>query len=107
MDVLVSDVIIDEEAFNIAVREFSALSTRLERLRKSVDSTLDSLQEGFNTPAGRRLISAYKDILIAPLTDQRLVIDHVSENLRYAKQSYSSVFQEYAKLNNTINSVKY
>jgi hypothetical protein len=107
MDVLVKDVVIDEDAFNAAVQEFSSLSNRLSELRRAIDSTLDGLTKGFDTPAGRKLVAAYKDTLVAPLDDQRLVIDHVSENLKYAKQAYSSVFDEYNRLNSTINSVRY
>lgn len=103
----VNDVIIDEDAFNSAVREFSNLSFKLHTLRIAIENMLDDLKDGFDTPAGKKFISAYKDILIAPLEDQKRVIEHVSENLKYAKESYSSIFEEYSKLNDTIKNVTY
>lgn len=99
------DVIIDDDAFKNAVNEFSQLSGKLENLTNLINNILDELEDGFNTPAGRKFISKYKEVLLKPLKDQRLIIDHVSDNLKSAEQSYSSVFEEYKKLNQTIESV--
>ena len=97
------DILLDESAFQTAISEFSALSTRLQNLKTSIESMLSTLKEGFNTPAGTKFINSCKNNLIKPLDDQKLVIAHISENLTAAKQAYASVFTEYQQVNTSIN----
>lgn len=102
-----NDIIIDEESFDMAIKDFLELSDNLKELQTSIENMLKALKEGFDTPAGRKFISAYEKVLLEPLKDQRIVINHVSENLNFAKNSYSSVFTDYSELNQAINNVSY
>lgn len=99
------DIILDESAFNKAISDFKTLSSDLQRLRDEIESMLKELSEGFDTPAGRKFINSCEKNLIEPLEQQKLVIEHVSENLQYAKGEYRSVFEGYNSLNRLITSL--
>ena len=96
------DIILDEDAFNAAVEDFADLSNQVEGLRANVVEMLDTLKEGFNTPAGVKFINSCEKNLLKPLDDQKLVLDHVSSTLQESRRKYSSVFQEYASLQTSI-----
>jgi hypothetical protein len=104
MGVLDRDITIDEEAFTRAAADLAALSTRLMRLRMRIESLLSTLRNGFNTPCGTIFMNSCQTNLIQPLRDQKLVLDHVSYNLRTSRSKYQSVFNAYQSLNNTISS---
>ena len=96
-------IIIDEEAFDTAISEFNELSNKLKKLRDEVESMMDVLKDGFNTPAGVKFINACEANLYKPLNEQKLVIDHISTTLKESKQAYQSVFNEYDLLQAEIN----
>lgn len=98
------DIVLDQEAFNKAISDFSTLSTRLEKLRADIEDILETLETGFDTPAGRKFINSCKSNLIKPMNDQKLVIDHIFEALTESQKAYESVFSEYQDLNSTIKS---
>ena len=97
------DIIIDEDAFNEAVKEFNEMKDHLAQLKKDLAEMIAILEDGFNTPAGAKFINSVEANLFVPLTDQELVISHISESLNKAKTKYQSVFDEYEKLQNAIN----
>ena len=97
------DIVLDEEAFDSAVKDFEDLGVRLENLRKEIDQTLETLQTGFDTPAGRKFITSCRNNLIKPLEDQGAVLQHISNTLQQSRQEYSTVFREYAALQTTIH----
>ena len=68
------DIILDEDAFNAAVEDFADLSNQVEGLRANVVEMLDTLKEGFNTPAGVKFINSCEKNLLKPLDDQKLVL---------------------------------
>lgn len=102
---LIQDVVLDEEAFEKAIADFENLGEKLNNLRKEIEEMVDALKEGFNTPAGVKFINSCEANLFKPLDDQQLVLNHISSTLKDAKQSYSSVFDEYDRLKGLINSV--
>lgn len=97
------DIILDEEAFNTAVREFSELSAQLRQLRNEIEETIEGLKKGFNTPAGAKFISSCEKNLFTPLDKQKAVIDHISGTLTECREQYRSVFREYDELVSLIN----
>lgn len=99
------DIVLDEEAFEKAAEDFENLSNKLKNLRADIESMLDDIKAGFDTPAGVKFINSCEKNLLEPLDNQKLVIDHIKETLRISKQQYESVFSEYSALQNTINSV--
>lgn len=52
------DIVLDEEAFDKAIEDFSALSDKLQRLRLEVEDMISTLRVGFDTPAGAKFIKS-------------------------------------------------
>lgn len=100
------DIILDEEAFDVAISDFAALGTQLQQLRSDIEDMLNILKAGFNTPAGVKFINSCENNLFKPLDAQKLVIEHIANSLSESKQAYESVFREYESLQNAINQVK-
>ena len=100
------DIILDEEAFDQAIKDFAELGEQLQQLRVDIESMLATLKAGFETPAGRKFISSCEKNLFEPLDAQKLVLDHISETLSESRQAYESVFREYESLQAEINKVR-
>ena len=100
------DIVLDEEAFAAAIKDYDALKTRLEKLRGDIEKMLELLQTGFNTPAGRKFVSSCKTNLFTPLNDQARVLEHISTTLAECKSSYAVVFTKYKELNKAIEDVQ-
>ncbi|MCR4645636.1 MAG: hypothetical protein K5695_09550 [Oscillospiraceae bacterium] len=98
------DIVLDEAAFERAVNDLADLAVQLQNLRDDVEGLLNTLQSGFDTPAGRKFIGSCRNNLIQPLEQQKLVIEHISSTLNDVKGAYSPVFTEYESLNKQIQS---
>ena len=99
------DIVLDEEAFDKAVSEFSELSQKLSDLRKQIEEMMNALKTGFDTPAGHKFIRSCEANLYKPMDDQKLVLEHISESLKKSRDAYQSVFQQYTKLQKEINEI--
>ncbi|MBR6045157.1 MAG: hypothetical protein IKP47_05935 [Ruminococcus sp.] len=97
---LKNDIVIDEEVFDRAVREFQALVADIKQLLSDTGDMLATLSLGYDTPAGRKFVAACQDYIIYPITEQYVVIDQICKNLQLCKNGYQSVFDEYRKLVN-------
>ena len=97
------DILLDEDAFDTAVTEFAALSTRLQKLRGRLEEMVSILQTGFNTPAGRKFVKSCKNNLFDPMDDQKAVFEHIANTLWESKEAYSTVFTEYEEQNSAID----
>ncbi len=97
-----TDIVLDEDKFKKASDDFAALSVRLQTLSDDIEDMLSTLQTGFNTPAGRKFVSACRKNLRQPISDQKKVLEHISTTLLEVREMYSSVFKEYDNLNTAI-----
>ena len=97
------DIVIDESAFDTAIADFAGLSEQLLILRNNIESMLNTLKSGFDTPAGVKFINSCEANLFKPLDAQKLVLDHISNTLTESKHAYESVFREYEILQSAIN----
>jgi uncharacterized protein YukE len=104
LDALTKSIVLDEEAFTKASNDFDDLSQKINSLRKDIESMLDDLQRGFDTPAGRKFMDSCRNNLLKPMEEQKIVVDHISETLRKCTDAYRSVFEEYRDLVSFINS---
>ena len=100
------DIVLDEEAFDNAISDFSTLSGKLQNLRTEIEEMISTLRVGFDTPAGAKFINSCEKNLFQPLDAQKVVLEHVSATLRESKQAYETVFREYEELQSTINKAK-
>ncbi len=94
----ITNIIIDEEAFDRSVRQLEELVSDIKKLEKDVDDMLADLIRGYNTPSGRKFINACRYYVVVPLAQQDTVITQVMKNLQLAKNGYQSVFEEYRQL---------
>lgn len=99
------DILLDENAFDTAAGEMATLSKDMKALKTDIDNLLKELKTGFDTPAGEKFLKSCEDGLLKALEDQANVIEHVSENLKTARRSYQSVFEEYKNLNRMISQI--
>ncbi|MCR5121847.1 MAG: hypothetical protein K6B74_05440 [Ruminococcus sp.] len=104
LDALTKSIVLDEEAFAKASSDFEDLSQKINSLRKDIESMLDDLQRGFDSPAGRKFMDSCRNNLIKPMEEQKIVVDHISETLRKCTDAYRSVFDEYREVVSFINS---
>lgn len=103
LDLLFSqDVLLDQDHFQKASAELTALSGEMDTLRQDIDGLLKELEMGFATPAGRKFILSCKENLLQPMKDQADVIQHVADNLTQAQGKYEAVFEEFEALNRSI-----
>ena len=98
-----TNIVIEEEAFTTAANEFDELSGKIDSLMKDINEMLNDLKTGFDTPAGHKFVKSCESTLLEPLKQQRIVVTHISENLKTAKTMYESVFNEYREVVNAMN----
>jgi len=96
-------ILLDQNEFNNATHKLRALCDDLAKLHNRIETMLATLEVGFDTPAGRQFSLLCRNGLMEPMDKQRLVIDHVANNLESSKNAYESVFNAYQDLNNSIN----
>lgn len=99
---LTYELLLDEQALDTAATKLTALSARMENLRKELRGDLKNLKKGFDTPAGEKFFAACGSNLLQPMEDQAAVLKHISDNLTYAKDQYKSVFDEFDQLNQAL-----
>ena len=95
-------IIIDEEELNRAANSFRELTQEVNALHKDIESMLNDLKTGFDTPAGRKFYKSCADGLLTPITEQVIVIEHIADNLIAAKNIYAPVFEEYRGIVNKL-----
>jgi hypothetical protein len=95
------DVLLDDTAFNTASSDMKALKTRTETLKTKLEGMYKELATALNTPAGKQVETTAKKVLIKPIDDLLLVIQHVSDTLTeiIGTGHYKDVFIEFTDLN--------
>lgn len=99
------DIQLDDKAFNNASSDMSSLKTRAEKLKAKLESMYDDLTKALDTPAGKQIQVTAKDVLIKPIDDMLLVIQHISNTLQtiIGTGYYKDVFIKFEQLNQSIN----
>ena len=100
-------MVLDQEAFQRASKRLSDLTRQIQELENMIEEMIRLVEQGMNTPAGRKLAKLGRDGLKTSIDDQKAVIQHVSETLEEAKRLYDDVFNEFTALNNKLNSYNY
>ena len=97
---LEQDIKLSSEAFKTAANEMSALKTRPETLKTTLEQMYNDLTTALDTPAGKEIEIEAKDVLIKPIDDLILVIDQMSKTLDDIKDTpyYQGVFDKYEQL---------
>lgn len=98
------NILLDDAAFTTASSEMKALKTRAQNLKTKLEQMYEDLSTAMDTPAGKAVETTAKDVLIKPMDDMLLVIDHVSSTLTeiIGTGHYKDVFVKFEELNNSI-----
>lgn len=101
---LSQDIILDDNAFINASSDMEELKNRTEALKTKLEQMYDDLSTALDTPAGKAVELKAKDVLIEPIENLRLVIDHISSTLTeiIGTNYYKGVFVKFEELNNSI-----
>lgn len=98
------DIVLDDMAFATASSEMRDLKTRAEALKTKLQQMYRDLTAAMDTPAGKAVETTAENVLIKPIEDLLLVIDHVSSTLAEIAGTgyYKDVFVKFEELNNSI-----
>lgn len=98
------DIVLDSEAFHTASADMKELKIRTENLREKLDTLYQELATALNTPAGKELDLTAEKVLLQPIDDMLLVIDHISATLEeiIGTGYYKDIFIKFEELNESI-----
>lgn len=98
------DIVLDSEAFHTASADMKELKIRTENLREKLDTLYQELATALNTPAGKELDLTTEKVLLQPIDDMLLVIDHISATLEeiIGTGYYKDIFIKFEELNESI-----
>ena len=98
------DIVLDDTAFSTASSEMAQLKTRTTELKTKLEGMYKALHSAVDTPAGAAVETATEKLLIKPIDDMLLVIDHISATLTEIMGTghYKDVFIKFEELNNSI-----
>jgi phosphopantetheine adenylyltransferase len=101
---LSQDILLDDTAFNTASSEMQALKTRTEALKTMLKEMYRDLTTALDTPAGKQVEQTAEEVLIKPIEDLLLVIQHVSDTLNeiIGTGYYKDIFIKFEQLNQDI-----
>ncbi len=97
---LSKDLVVDEEKFNQAAENMRTLKQRTETLRQKLDTMYDELIKAMDTSAGKELQIEAKSVLLKPVENMALVVEHISNTLNMIIGSgyYKDVFTGFEEL---------
>ena len=98
------DILLDDTAFSTASSEMAALKTRTQALKKKLEEMYKDLTTALDTPAGRKVETTADKVLLQPIEDLSLVIQHVSSTLTeiIGTGHYKDVFIKFEQLNQSV-----
>ena len=98
------DILLDDTAFNTASSDMKALKTRTETLKTKLEEMYKELKTAMDTPAGKQVEFTAGKVLIKPIDDLLLVIQHISATLTeiIGTGHYKDVFIKFEQLNQNI-----
>jgi len=99
------DILLDDTAFTTASSEMDALETRTKKLKNKLKGMYEDLSTALDTPAGKAVELKADKVLLQPIEDLLLVIQHVSSTLTEINgtRHYKDVFIKYEELDQSIN----
>lgn len=98
------DIVLDDNAFTTASSDMAELKTRTEELKSDLKQMYKELTTALDTPAGKAVEITAEKVLIKPIEDLLLVIEHVSSTLDeiIGTGYYKDVFIKFEQLNQSI-----
>ena len=99
------DIVLDDSAVKTASADMKALKTKTEELKEKMKQMYKDLKSAMDTPSGAAVDTTAESVLIKPIDDMLLVIDHISSTLTeiIGTGHYKDVFIKFEELNSSIN----
>lgn len=103
---------IDEQALQTAAADMMKLKERNEALRSRLEELFKGLTTALDTPSGEAVEITGRDILLEPIEQMGLVLEHVSNTLNIIIGAggeskgvyYDKLFEEYEELEQLLKS---
>lgn len=104
MKFLYHDILLDDSAFNTASAEMKQLKTDTENLKTKMQKMYEDLQNAMDTPSGDAVELVSSKVLLEPIDNLLLVVDHISSTLTQIIGTgyYKDVFVKFEELNSSI-----
>lgn len=101
MAFLVHDIVLDESAFSTASQDMAILKQDAANLKEKLEKMYEDVSGALDTTAGDEIKVTAKDVLLQPIEDMSVVIQHISETLNTIIGSgyYKDIFVKYEELN--------
>ncbi len=101
MAFLSQDIVLDDNAFSTASSDMQTLKSDAEKLKEKLEKMYKDVSEAMDTSAGDALELTAKDVLLQPIEDMSVVIQHISTTLDTIKGTgyYNDIFVKYEELN--------
>lgn len=101
---LSQDILLDDAAFSTAASEMATLKTRTEALKTKLEEMYTELATALDTPAGKQVEITAGKVLIKPIEDLLLVIQHISDTLTeiIGTGHYKDIFIKFEQLNQSV-----
>lgn len=101
---LKKDIVLNDTAFDTASSDMQALKTRTKELKTKMEQMYEDLKKAMNTPSGEAVELVSKKVLMKPIEDMLLVVDHISSTLTeiIGTGYYKDVFVKFEDLNKSV-----
>lgn len=101
MAFLLHDIVLDDAAFSTASQDMATLKQDALNLKAKLEKMYGDVSSALDTAAGEEISFTAKDVLLKPIDDMSLVIQHVSDTLNtiIGQGYYKDIFVEYERLN--------
>jgi hypothetical protein len=101
MAFLSQDIVLDDNAFATASSGMNTLKSDAEKLKQKLESMYKDVSEAMDTSSGDALELTAKNVLLQPIEDMSVVIQHISTTLETIKGTgyYKDIFVKYEELN--------
>ncbi len=101
MAFLIHDIVLDENAFSTASQDMATLKRDAANLKTKLEKMYEDVSNALDTTAGKEIQVSSKDVLLQPIEDMSIVIQHISDTLNTIIGSgyYKDIFVQYEELN--------
>lgn len=101
MAFLSHDIVLDDNAFSTASSDMATLKQDAANLKEKLKKMYEDVSGALDTTAGGEIQVTAKDVLLQPIEDMSVVIQHISDTLNTIIGSgyYKDIFVKYEELN--------
>lgn len=101
MAILFHDIVLDDNAFATASQDMATLKQDAVNLKEKLKTMYSNLTTAVDTSAGDEVKVTAEDVLLQPIEDMSIVIQHISDTLNTIIGSgyYKDIFVQYENLN--------